>query len=63
MEQFTQVQRKKINKTALATKYNCTDAYVRLILKGEREDKTELAKAIIDDAKKMLQIFEPTENK
>lgn len=59
MEQLTKEQRKKINKSALAMKYNCSDAYVRLILKGERDDNSDLAKAIIKDAQDMLEILEP----
>jgi len=59
MSHFTKEQRKKINKSALADKHNCTDTYIRLVLRGEREENTELAKAIIEDAKSMLKILEP----
>lgn len=63
MEHFTKAQRKNINKSALATKHNCAGTYVTMVLKGERSDNTDLAKAIIADAKKMLEIFEtPTKN-
>lgn len=58
MTEFTSKQRKLINKSALATKHNCTDAYVRLVLKGEREQNTDLANAIVEDAKKMLEILD-----
>jgi len=58
MTEFTSSQRKLINKSALASKYQCTDAYVRLVLKGEREQNTDIAKAIVEDAKKMLEILE-----
>lgn len=58
MTEFTSKQRKLINKTALATKHQCTDAYVRLVLKGEREQDSELAKKIVEDATKMLEILE-----
>ena len=58
MTEFTSKQRKLINKTALATKHKCTDAYVRLVLKGEREQDSELAKKIVEDAKKMLEILD-----
>lgn len=58
MTEFTKEQRKKINKTALAMKHDCTDSYVRLVLKGEREQNTEKAIAIVEDAKKMLEILE-----
>lgn len=60
MSHFTTEQRKLINKSALASKYNCSGAYIRLVLRGKREDKSELAKAILEDAKKMLEILEPT---
>ncbi len=59
MSHFTKDQRKKINKTALADKHNCSSAYIRLVLRGEREENTVLAKAIIEDVKSMLQILEP----
>lgn len=59
MTQLTKEQRKKVNKSALATKHGCTAVYVRQILKGDREDKSDKAKAIIEDAKKMLEILEP----
>lgn len=59
MSHFTKEQRKKINKSALADKHNCTDTYIRLVLRGEREENTDLAKAIIEDAKLMLEILEP----
>ena len=59
MSHFTEEQRKKINKSALADKHNCTDTYIRLVLRGEREETTDLAKAIIEDAKLMLEILEP----
>lgn len=59
MSHFTKQQRKKINKSALADKHNCTDTYVRLVLRGAREENTDLAKAIIEDAKLMLEILEP----
>lgn len=63
MEHFTKAQRKKINKSALATKHNCAGTYVNLVLKGDRNDNTDLAKAIIADAKQMLEILEtPTKN-
>lgn len=58
MTEFTSKQRKLINKNALANKHNCTDAYVRLVLKGEREQNSELANKIVEDAKKMLEILE-----
>jgi hypothetical protein len=59
MSHFTKPQRKKINKSALALKHNCSSAYIRLVLRGEREENTDLAKAIIEDAKLMLEILEP----
>lgn len=63
MEHFTKEQRKKINKAALAQKHNCTGSYIALVLKGERDDNSDLAKAIIADAKQMLDILEkPTPN-
>jgi hypothetical protein len=63
MEHFTKEQRKKINKAALALKHKCSGSYIALVLKGEREDNSDLAKAIIEDAKEMLKIMEPKPNK
>jgi hypothetical protein len=51
-------QRKLINKSALASKHQCTDTYVRLVLKGKRDHNSELATSIVEDAKKMLEILE-----
>lgn len=59
MSHFTPEQIKKINKPAMASKHHCTDSYVRMVLKGKREDKTDKAQAIIADAKQLLQILEP----
>ena len=59
MEEFTSAQRKKINKPALASKHGCTETYIRLVLRGKREDNTDLAKAIKVDARRMLEIMEP----
>jgi len=59
MTQLTKEQRKMINKSALASKHGCTSTYVRLILKGKRDDKSDKAKEIIEDAKKMLEILQP----
>jgi hypothetical protein len=59
MNHFTPAQRKKLNKPALAAKHECSEAYIRLVLRGERDDHSELAKRIIADAKKMLAILEP----
>lgn len=61
MEHFTKAQRKKINKSALAEKHDCSATYITLVLKGEREKNTDLAKAILKDAKVMLEIFEPNQ--
>lgn len=58
MPHFTTDQIKKLNKPAIAEKHNCTDTYVRLVLKNARKDNSDKAKAIIKDAKKMLEILE-----
>ena len=59
MREFSKAQRKKLNKAALAEKHECHVDYVRMVLRGAREDKSEKAKAIISDAEKMLEILEP----
>lgn len=58
MGNLTPEQVKKINKQALADKHGCSQRYVSLILKGKREANTDLAKAIIKDAKKILNVLE-----
>lgn len=54
--EFTKEQISKIKIESLAQKHNCSHSYVSLILSGQRETKTDLAKAIMADAKKILKI-------
>lgn len=50
-------QVKKINKSALALKYNVTPQYVGQVLKGKKV-KSKTANSIIQDAKQVLDILE-----
>jgi hypothetical protein len=61
--EFTEDQIKKINGKLLAYKYECSPEYVKQVLKGQRQAKTDTAKGIIADAKAILDIAEsqPTE--
>ena len=55
---LTDQQISKFRMSALATKHNCSFEYVRLVLMGRRETKSEKAKAILADAKRILKIVE-----
>jgi hypothetical protein len=58
MEHLTIEQVAKINKVPLAEKYNCTPAYVALVLKGERRSKTKKAKLILQTGHDIIKILE-----
>jgi len=58
MECLTTEQAKKINKQSLADKYNCTRAYVGLVLSGQRAANTEMARAILTDAHAIIKVLE-----
>lgn len=55
---LTNNQLKYIHYKPLALKYGVSEKYVELILKGERETNTELAIAILDEAKKIAKIID-----
>ncbi len=55
---FTEKQIQKIRLTSIAHKYSCSHVYVGMILRGERDVKSEKAKAILKDAKRILKIVE-----
>tara|TARA_R100001369_G_scaffold47280_2_gene73674 strand:- start:751 stop:981 length:231 start_codon:yes stop_codon:yes gene_type:complete len=52
---FSDSQIKKINKSALAEKYECTEQYIGQVLRGEK-GKNKKAKAIRKDAQAVLKI-------
>lgn len=58
MEILNTEERKKIKTNALAEKHGVRAAYVRMLFKGDRPVNTKKAKAIIDDAKKLLTIID-----
>jgi len=58
MALFTENQLKKINKTALAEKHNCTPKYVGMVLREVRPANTIKAQAIVKSANDILQILE-----
>lgn len=47
--------RHKIKPKALAEKYNCTEAYISMLLRGDRNCKSYKAKNILSDALKILE--------
>jgi len=53
---------KKIRVQALADKHGCSTQYIYSILKGDRRDNTQLAKAIINDAQAIVDIIDETVN-
>ena len=59
---FTSNEIKDLKVSALARKYKCSEDYVRRILKGDRERKTELAQGIVKDAIDTLAILERETN-
>lgn len=57
-KKFVSEEIKKIKVGSLARKYEITESYVRMILKGERERNTELSQKVLKDANDMLEIVE-----
>lgn len=55
---FSDKQILAIKPKVLAEKYNCTQEYVRMVLKGKRLSNTGTAKGIIEDAKKIIEVIE-----
>ena len=43
----------------LAAKHNCTQTYVNLIIRGEREISTDLSKKIYQDLKSLIELLSP----
>lgn len=46
----------------LAKKHKCSAVYVNLIIKGEREIKTQLSKSIYKDLQNLVDLLSPNEN-
>lgn len=59
---FTIDELRDLKTGAIARKHRCTTAYVRMILIGERDRETELAKKIVQDAIDMFAILERETN-
>lgn len=57
MRVLTKTEIQKINKTALANKHNTSQQYVSEILYGVKKANSPLAKAIVADALKILDIL------
>ncbi|MDR3057236.1 MAG: hypothetical protein LBU84_03740 [Prevotella sp.] len=55
---FTKEEIKDLKVIAIARKYKVSDDYVRKLLQGIRERKTDTAKSIVQDAVDMLAIVE-----
>ncbi len=54
----TKTQIRKINKTALAEKYDVSQSYVSEILHGIKSQNSEKAKGIIKDALQIIEVLE-----
>ena len=61
-EIFTTEELRDLKVAALARKHRCSTKYVRLILMGQRERETMLAKKIVQDAIDMFAILERETN-
>lgn len=57
-KRFTTEEIGKLRLTLIAEKHQCSTDYVRKVLKGIRERKTDTAKSIVQDAVNMLAIVE-----
>lgn len=53
---FTDEQLKCIKRTSLAKKHNVTGEYVGQIIRGEKEANSDIAKAILEDAKAIIEL-------
>ena len=58
MEALTTEQVSRINKKAIADKFNCHGSYVTKVLTGERNDNTELAKKIRLMGRQLIEVLE-----
>lgn len=43
----------------LANKYNCSQAYVNMIIRGQREVNSELAQKVLSDLKNLINLLSP----
>lgn len=59
---FTTEEMRDIKVSAIARKHRCSVYYVRMILAGDRDRETELAKKIVKDAIDMFAILERETN-
>lgn len=46
---------------SIARKHDCTHKYVRLIIEGKRNVKTDLSKKIHQDCKAIIELFTPNQ--
>lgn len=56
--QISKAQRRMINAVSLAEKHEVSPEYVRKILSGERDAKSEKAIQIVNDAKRIIETIE-----
>lgn len=47
----------------LASKHNCSQTYVNMIIRGDREIKSELGKNIYNDLLALIDLLSPTNSK
>lgn len=56
-KKFTSEEIKDLKIEAIARKHKCSNTYVRGVLKGEKERKSELSRKIVKDAIDMHEII------
>ena len=56
-KKFTTKEIKDLKIVPLARKHNCSEDYVRRVLKGDRDRNTELSQKILKDAIDMFKIL------
>ena len=61
MQHLSEEQIRRVKGVSLAEKYGVSPSYVRKILTGARESNSPKAKAILADAKKIIEITEKKE--
>ncbi|MEO1029910.1 hypothetical protein [Winogradskyella sp.] len=54
---LSEEHRKKVNKSTLAAKHECSGSYVSRVLKSERFPTKGKAKAILNDAIKIIEVY------
>jgi hypothetical protein len=58
MAEFTEQQRRCVNASSLATKWKVTPQYVSQLLNGDKKERSEVSKNIINDAREIIKVLE-----